>query len=310
MIDKKFYPGWVRKSITFTIDDGNIPLDKKFIGIVKPNGIKGTFNLCAPKLESYTAEDYREIYDGFGISNHCAYHPFAMTENIRSREISNEAFSQETADVNMLYKSSPEGLYHYHTGKAWRRVADDEIYCRAADSSKAALEEIFGDGSINTFVWPFCEQNNEVVKDYIMNKSGYKAVRKTGAVGNSTGYALPADRKRWSYNSSSAKILDDARDYEAYPDDGELKFFCFGVHSHDFERDNCWDVLENFSYEFGNRPNEFWYASVEDIFEYEDAVNALEISENEIRNASNVKLYIKIDSKNIILEPNSVLKIK
>ena len=44
-VDINFFPGWVRKSVTFTIDDGNIKMDKKFLDIVKPAGILGTFNL-------------------------------------------------------------------------------------------------------------------------------------------------------------------------------------------------------------------------------------------------------------------------
>ena len=35
VIDKNYFPGWVRKSFTFTIDDGNIDLDRKFINIKK-----------------------------------------------------------------------------------------------------------------------------------------------------------------------------------------------------------------------------------------------------------------------------------
>lgn len=45
-IDTQFYPGWTRKAITFSIDDGIVPMDQKFIEIVRPVGIKGTFNLC------------------------------------------------------------------------------------------------------------------------------------------------------------------------------------------------------------------------------------------------------------------------
>ena len=48
-IDLHFFPGWTRKSISFTIDDGNIAMDEKFLSIVKPAGIKGTFNLCTPE---------------------------------------------------------------------------------------------------------------------------------------------------------------------------------------------------------------------------------------------------------------------
>ena len=55
-IDKNFFPGWVRKSITFTIDDGNIEMDKKFIDITVPAGIKGTFNLNTP-LKKLTPDE-------------------------------------------------------------------------------------------------------------------------------------------------------------------------------------------------------------------------------------------------------------
>ena len=81
VIDQNYFPGWVRKSFTFTIDDGNIQLDTKFINIVKPYGIIGTFNLSSPRLESYTPEFYRDLYRGYGISNHCKYHPYVLSED-------------------------------------------------------------------------------------------------------------------------------------------------------------------------------------------------------------------------------------
>ena len=64
-VDKNYFPGWVRKSITFTIDDGNLVHDKHFIDTVKPYGIKGTFNLCLPDLQKHSADFYREFYEGF-----------------------------------------------------------------------------------------------------------------------------------------------------------------------------------------------------------------------------------------------------
>ena len=39
-IDLHFYPGWTRKSMTFTIDDGNVKLDRKFLDITEPAGLK------------------------------------------------------------------------------------------------------------------------------------------------------------------------------------------------------------------------------------------------------------------------------
>ena len=51
-VSKPYFPGFTRKSVTFSIDDGNLVLDKKFISIVAPYGIKGTFNLCGNNIIS------------------------------------------------------------------------------------------------------------------------------------------------------------------------------------------------------------------------------------------------------------------
>ena len=60
---------------------------------------------------------------------------------------------------------------------------------------------------------------------------------------------------------------------------------------------------------YGDRPNDYWYATVADIFDYEDAVKSLKISENTIENPSSVTLYVKIDGKETVLEPCSVCKL-
>ena len=305
-IDKNYYPGWVRKSICFTIDDGNLILDKKFIDIVGPYGIKGTFNLCAPDLEKNSPEFYRELYRGYGISNHCKIHPYAMTQD-KERKISDDAFCQDTADENMLYRVPGEdGLYFYHTPIGWRKVAESEKYCSLIRECHKELETVFGKGSITTFVWPYCEQNNAFIQNYLMNESGYKAVRKTGATEDKTGFAVPVDRMHWSYNAAHTNLLSVAEKYSGFEDDGELKFFCFGVHSHDFERGNCWHVLEEFAEKYGNQPKTYWYASVEDIFRYADAVSELKIEGNTITNPANIDIYIKVDGKKMIIPGGTV----
>lgn len=70
--------GWTRKSITFSIDDGDIPNDIKFLDIVRPAGILGTFNISSPIRTTH--EHYRELYRGYEIANHCAHHPLLMME--------------------------------------------------------------------------------------------------------------------------------------------------------------------------------------------------------------------------------------
>ena len=110
------------------------------------------------------------------------------------------------------------------------------------------------------------------------------------------GLVEEADRI-WATN----KLLEVMELYENYPDDGRLKFFSFGVHSIDFERNATWGDLEAFSEKYGNRLSDYYYASVADILEYEDAVKALAITENEIYNPSTRTLYMKLDGREVIL---------
>jgi hypothetical protein len=97
--------------------------------------------------------------------------------------------------------------------------------------------------------------------------------------------------------------------YEALPDDGELKFFSFGVHSIDYERERKWDDLQYFCDKFGNRPEEFYYGTIGDIFDYEDAINSLVITDTEIVNDSELTMYLKIDGEKLTVAPKSTFKL-
>ena len=305
-VDKNYFPGWVRKSITFTIDDGNVRLDRKFLDITEPAGLKGTFNLNTP-LKRLDPEGYREFYRGYEIANHCRYHAYGFTSETK-REIRNEPFDRETADKAYLYPDEKEGLYRVYTYN-WCYVATNEIYMDCVRDATKELEEVFGKGSIKDYVWPCGEQRNSALIEKLKVEGGFRSIRKTGCIGDASGFALPADRLAWSYNADNTNLRKLSKAYDAYPDDGKLKFFCFGVHSHDFENANCWDVLEDFCRDFGNRPNDFWYASVGEIFDYEDAVKALVITDTEIKNDSPIDLYVKIDGEPALIKANSVYTI-
>ena len=304
-IDLNYYPEWTRKSITFTIDDGNVPLDQKFLEIVKPAGLKGTSNLTTP-LKRLSPEEYREFYKGFEISNHCRYHAYPFTEHTK-REIKDELFDRETADRAYGYKTEEEGLYRIFTYN-WTYLATDEKYMACVDDCQRELEEVFGKGKIRGYIWPCGLQQNDRVIQAVRNH-GFQSVRRTGCEQDRSGFALPEDRMNWSYNANYKDMTEMGEKYESFPDDGELKFFCFGVHSHDFENAGRWDVLIDFCSRYGNRPSDFWYASVGEIFDYEDAVRSVEISGTQIRNPSAIDLYIKVNGERMILPAGSSLRV-
>ncbi len=300
------YPGFVSRAITFSIDDGNLEMDKKFIDIVKPHGIRGTFNLCLPDLKRLSAEGYREMYRGYEISNHVKWHPLAMTDGVEYTFFDTFEPPAVGNDTHIYPYGDGEGefvVYSAHDRRP-RHMADAETYLRLTAECRTALEEVFGEGSIGGFVWPYGEQRNAKVLEALTH-AGYYGLRKTGSTKDSTGFALPADRMHWSYNANHKELLRVAELYEAIPDDGELKFFCFGVHSIDFEREGNWDELEAFAERFGNRPDTYYYASVGEIFAYEDAVRALEIAAEHIYNPSDLAVFLTVDGRPLSIPPKT-----
>ena len=186
------------------------------------------------------------------------------------------------------------------------RWYEDADFVRYVDEGLDELNALFGEGSVRDFVWPYGEQNNAVVKAHI--RATHRSSRKTGCTLDSTGFALPKDRYAWSYNADHMNLLEAMEKYESCADDGELKFFAFGVHSWDFERDSKWDTLSKFSEKYGDRPDDFWYASVGEIFDYTDAADQLVISGNGVYNPSSLPIYIIIGGRRETVSPLGVVK--
>ena len=300
---KKYFPGFTPKAITFSIDDGSIVYDEIFLCIVRPVGIKGTFNLYQRVKSEISDEKWREMYSGYEISNHCKRHPFAFSCD-KEYHFSDQPFNPETADKNLVYKGDREGVYRIFHRSYWATIAENAAYLQLAEESRKELEEVFGKGSIKGFVWPYGQQKNPELFE-ALKKAGYSSIRKA----YEHSFSLPDDRMAWGVNADSSDLETKILEFDAIEDDGELKFFCFGLHSVDFERQNKWDALRKFAKEYGNRPSDFWYASVGEIFEYEAAINSIEIKDGEIINPSYKEIYIELDGKKYIIPQNSSVKI-
>ena len=290
---------------------------KKFIDIVKPAGILCTFNLCHTK--NLSPEEYRAFYRGYEIANHCKNHPIIFRDNIEYK-FSDEPCDRDNSSTEYVYKTETPDVYLMHISlhledktkypkpRGWHSITDEENYKKFADETKADLESVFGEGSVRGFVWPHGKQYSQKVVEYFKSQ-GYNSVRKTGDIRDKTGFSLPEDRWDWTYNAHNMTLLEVMELYESYPDDGKLKFFSFGVHSIDFERAGNWCDLEDFARKYGNRPEDYYYATVSDIFDYEDATGKIEITDTQIKNPTETTLYIKVDEKRVILYPNSTYSI-
>ena len=309
-VDKNFFPGWTRKAVTFTIDDGNVEMDKIFLSYVRPAGIRGTFNLCGDRLQRMPAEQWLALYDGYGVSNHCRYHPFCMRDDVEYR-ISDEAFDLEKADPELLYRDPKiEGMYLFHGTRGWRKMTTPEGYIRMIEESRADIEALFGKDSARSFVIPFSRTVSERFEEWVRT-SGVRSVR--GYLGGGPegvdDFLLPKDRGAWSYNARHNTLTEQTERFEAYPDDGALHWLCIGVHSVDYENGGNWPDLQNACDRLGNRPESYFSAPVDTIFDYEDAIAALTVTDDELVNPSDLDLFVTVDGVRKTVCRRSTLKL-
>lgn len=309
-VDLNYFPGFTRKAMTFTIDDGNITYDTKFINIVKPYGIKGTFNLCATGRNGLSDDEYRALYDGFEIANHCACHPFPLWDS-KEYTYSDKYYEEGLPPCEgLLYKTDNPRIHMEVTDKYWqgkRKIANNENYVALINEAQADLERVFGKGNIRGFVWPYGGQPNKLINDYLRDCGMFYGARAVRASREDEDFSLPEDRTAWVYNSYHKDILVMGERFDKYEDDGELKWFCFGVHSVDFETAKNWCELEEFAKRYGNRKGDFYYATNAEIFDYEDAVKSAVVTEDSVYNPSSIDLYIKADGKNVILKAGETI---
>ena len=295
-IDTGFYPGWTRKAVSFTIDDGNVKTDRIWLSYMRPAGIRGTFNLCSHNLNQLgSAEEYRAFYRGYGIANHVKYHPYCVPDGEEPRIADGEP--TDDAEIGVLFpESGIPGLYRFRRAGdgAWRKTADAENYLRFARESREELSRFFG-FPVTEFVWPFDRQNNAAVNENLARE--YESVRRSGATKDSTGFAVPRERIDWHYNANQKCLSDVSRLYEEYPDTGELTCLIVGVHSVDYERENRWGEVADFCRRFGNQPEKYWSAPIRDLFRYADAAKSVVVTEDRVINPSEIDLYVKVDGE-------------
>ena len=303
-VDVKFYPGWTRKAITFSIDDGILDMDKRFMDTLEPYGIRGTFNLCSNRLTAMSPEEYREFYRGHEIANHCKYHPAAFIDG-EEYDISDDPFSPATADTKKLYSYDGEdGLYHaVRPWGGWMKRATTDAYIRLVEESHCELEAIFGEGSVRCFIWPYDRPANKRLTDYVDAIPYYYSDRVNSCVGiDPKIHFAPPSSERFFLSARQKNILEMAASFEALPDDGELKFFCFGVHSIDYDKADKWGDLLTFAKTYGARPEDYFYATVGEIYDYAEATRRVVITDTEIKNPTKINLYIKINGERRVLK--------
>lgn len=224
------FPQGKCKVLTMSYDDGKIP-DKRLIKIFNENGIKGTFHLNS----GYMEKNDPSVNYSYGV---------------RIPKV----------EIKDLYEGH-EVSCHTATHPTIARCPMTQVIEEVLEDRKA-LEAIVG-YPVRGLSYPNGSYNNE-----IENMLHHVGIEYSRIVGNSDNFDMPRNYYEWEatchHNHNLIRLADEfiALDKKQYV----YMFYVWG-HSYEFERDNNWELIEEFSKKIGKR-DDIWYATNIEIVDY------------------------------------------
>ena len=268
------FPGFRRKALTLSYDDGVLQ-DRKLIEIMDRYGIKGTFNLNGG---TFCDIDYRGSHERLNKEEAVKLYKDS------GHEVAVHGFRHPFLD------EMPEG------SAAWEIVKDREI-----------LEEIFG-GIVRGCAYPMGTFDDEVVST--LRQCGIAYARR---VGSSRSFDIPKDwlRLQGTCRNVDPDLFDICdRFLDLKPTYGPKLFYMWG-HSYEFDRDNGWQIIEDFCRKMGGQ-EDIWYATNIEIYDYLEAARRIRSTadSNRLYNPTCTPVYLKVDRDRLVrLEPGEMTDI-
>ncbi len=277
------FPGGKFKAVTLSYDDG-VKQDIRFAEILDKYGIKCTFNINSNSLYSnseskITAQEMKtHLYDkGHEIAVHGKHH------------------------VALGNPSPSLGI---------RDVLD----CR--QELEDALDTIIrGMAYPDTGIRTICNGNSYDNIRHYLKDLGIVYARTLG--GDNDAFQLPSDFYAWmpTAHHNNKNLIPWAENFVAleectYAANAVARLFYLWGHSYEFDRNDNWDVIENFCQTIGGK-DDIWYATNIEIYEYIEAYNSLIFSADckKIYNPTLKEIWIYIDREIYSIKPGETLKI-
>ena len=234
------------KALTLSYDDG-IEQDIRLVSILDKYGLKCTFNVSAGCLC-----DKKEIYP---------------KEQILGR------FLTKSQAVELYKNSGHEVAIHGYKHPYLDQLATNYAMYEIIKDRKE-LEKLFGT-MIRGCAYPFGKYNDDVVR--ILELAQIKYAR---TVENTFTFDIPTDwlRLKPTCRHLSGNFMELTEKFIELNSMKPSLFYVWG-HSFEFERDNNWDLIENFGQRIGNR-DDIWYATNIEIYDYVEAYKNLQFSAN------------------------------
>ena len=265
------FPGGKVKALTLSYDDG-VEQDIRLIDIMKEHGLKGTFN----------------INSGLYAPEGTVY-PEGKIHRRMTREAALELYKDSGMEVAV------HGLTHPFLEQLPINLCTQEVL-----QDRINLERDFG-GLVRGMAYPYGTTSDDVVAS--LKQCGIVYSRTTVSTEK---FSIPTDWLRLpaTCHHNNPRLMELAENFVTNEkNQGPLLFYLWG-HSYEFEKNDNWNVIEEFAEYMGGR-EDIWYATNIEIYDYIAAYNQLLFSMDgkTVYNPSCVKLYFEMNGKLFCAKP-------
>lgn len=228
------FPGGRRKALTLSYDDG-VEQDARLLEIMAKHGLKGTFNLNSG------------LYAPEGT---------IWPQGHIHRRLSKSA-------VTRLYAQSGQEVAIHCAEHGNLPLMPAAAAIQDVMRDKDALEQQFG-RIIRGMAYPYGRVSPELAR--LLEGCGIAYSRTTVSTEK---FSLPEDWLQWpaTCHHKNPRLMDLARSFAENMTSHFAQLFYLWGHSYEFEADDNWHVIEEFSAYIGGR-EDIWYATNIEIHDY------------------------------------------
>jgi len=257
-----------------------------------PNGSKKALTMS---YDDGNIADRRlvEIFNKYGIKGtfHLNSGRFGKYDNIEAEEVG-ELYRGHEVSCHTVTHPFPTIMPRE---KMLSEILDDRIN----------LEKLCG-YPVRGMSYPYGLYDDNVVN--VFSSAGIEYSR---TVDSTNRFSLPTDYMRWHPTCHhSHDIMQKLNDFENDNSTMPKLFYIWG-HSYEFDRNDNWNIIEDFCAAAGNRGDEFWYATNIEIVDYLNALKALRFTANcdKVYNPSCIKCVISADDKAVVINPGETVSL-
>ena len=273
------FPNGLGKAVTLSYDDGDTE-DIRLVEILDRHGLKCTFNLNS----------------GLFSQNGEASRPERKWGQKMTRDQATKLYK------NTVHEIAVHGYTHPYLDQLTLGQAAYEIV-----KDRETLEEQF-DTVVRGMAYPYGRYSDEIVE--MLRGCGIVYAR---TCVSTLKFDIPTDWLRMPAtchhaNPALNSLVDTFLSKEMTNSRPPMLFYLWG-HGFELERDNNWEIIENFAERMGGR-DDIWYATNIEIYEYVEAFHSLVFSADSriVRNPTATTVWFCFGKELYKIEPNETLR--